>query len=210
MMRCQNFRVEYWLKTKLAWWMMTEQVGGGPVVAKPLPPASPSAGGQAEQGPAQPHIRWQGPEDEEGTPAKAPAERATSQSSAGRCASVWPLCHRQTRLSRPLAPRADESGWVDPEVPDVALTRAEANTQCSVHSPEGKGGSHGPAPTPGQTRSPQAVCFGWPLPWVRGSSEIRLLLRQSGISMPTSPWGRAGTHPSRGESVGTAGHTCEV
>lgn len=38
---------------------------------------------------------------------------------------------------------------------------------------------------------------GPPLPWVCGCSETQLLLRQRGISMPASPWGRTRVQPSQ-------------
>lgn len=38
---------------------------------------------------------------------------------------------------------------------------------------------------------------GPPLPWVWGCSETQLLLRQRGISMPASPWGRTRVQPSQ-------------
>lgn len=65
---------------------------------------------------------------------------------------------------------------------------AEANTQCALHRP---------APPRADMKAPSTLCLGRPLPWVRGSSETRLLLRQRGISMPASPWGRTGVQPSQ-------------
>lgn len=150
--------------------VMTEQGGGGPVLSKPVPPASPGAGGQAERR-AQRGLasdcrdQKMRQELQPGHLLRVPPASPRQAAALLPGCSALPappgqlLCHRQTQPSWPLAPRADESGGMDPEVPDVALTRAEANTQCSVHSPEGKGGSHRLAPTPGQTRSPQAVCL---------------------------------------------------
>lgn len=69
-----------------------------------------------------------------------------------------------------VALRADQS---------VPVDAAEANTQCAVHRP-----------APGRHEGPEHTVSGPPLPWVWGSSETRLLLRQRGISMPASPWAR--------------------
>lgn len=52
-------------------------------------------------------------------------------------------------------------------------------------------------PAPGRHEGPEHTVSGPPLPWVWGSSETRLLLRQRGISMPASPWGRTRVQPSQ-------------
>lgn len=52
-------------------------------------------------------------------------------------------------------------------------------------------------PAPGRHEGPEHTVSGPLLPWVWGSSETRLLLRQRGISMPASPWGRTRVQPSQ-------------
>lgn len=116
---------------------------------------------------------------EAGAPASAPGG-ATRQSSAAGCATdglLWPSCPPAQLLccgpkSRPVC--AGGRG------------RSQHPVRCAQARP-----------APGRHEGPEHTVSGPPLPWVWGSSETRLLLRQRGISMPASPWARNRVQPSQ-------------